>query len=256
VIEFPSYFEPADEIALAENELHVWRAWLDVDEKEYSRLASVLTEAERARANRYVFPLDRRHFTVARGTLRVLLGQYLQCAPADIRFETGRYGKLYLENHARIKFNLSHSYGLAVYAFAVERELGIDVEKIRQEFATEGIAERYFSAAERRELGQLPTQMRTKAFFHCWTRKEAYIKAHGDGLQMPLDSFDVSLTPGEPERLRSGDSDRWSLRSFHAAPEYIASIVGEGKFSSVRFWMTGAEATQARRLGVRKTGGT
>jgi 4'-phosphopantetheinyl transferase len=116
------------------------------------------------------------------------------------------------------------------------RELGIDVEKIRPQFVSEGIAERYFSVKEQRELAELPKELRDTAFFLCWTRKEAYIKAHGDGLQIPLDSFDVSFKPGEPEMLRSADSGRWSMRSFAPAPEFVAAIVAEGEIQSTRFW--------------------
>ena len=161
---------------------------------------------------------------------------YLRCPPESFQFRTGRYGKPSLAEDIPVRFNLTHSYGLALYAFAINRDLGIDVEKNRAEFASKEIAERYFSAAEQRELSQLPTEMHTDAFFLCWTRKEAYVKAHGDGLQIPLDSFDVSLTPGKPEILRSADQQRWSMRSFSPASQYVGSIVGEGKFDSINFW--------------------
>jgi 4'-phosphopantetheinyl transferase len=124
-------------------------------------------------------------------------------------------------------------------------ELGIDTEKIRPEFAGEGIAERYFSAKEQRELAEVPKELRDRAFFLCWTRKEAYIKAHGDGLQIPLDSFDVSLKPGEAEMLRSADRDRWSIRSFAPAPEFVAAIIVEGKIHSIRFWSASTDNLRA-----------
>jgi 4'-phosphopantetheinyl transferase len=225
----------ARQVALPENEIHVWRAWLDVEFPERERLSFYLSEEERARASRFVFQHDREHFLVARGRLRELLGTYLQRAPQSLAFRAGPYGKLSLVDHADLHFNLTHSYGLALYAFAMNRELGIDVEKIRPEFATEGIAERYFSAAEQSELRELPAELRTDAFFLCWTRKEAYVKAHGGGLQIPLDSFDVSLTPGAPEKLISADSQQWSMRSFQPAPEYIASLIAEGPIESLCF---------------------
>jgi 4'-phosphopantetheinyl transferase len=249
VIDSVDWSWPGDPVALSDSQIDIWRTWLDVDPQETNRLFSFLTEEERSRAGRFIFPRDRDHFAVARGTLRELLGAYLQTSPASLRFQTGLYGKPSLVDHPHVRFNLSHSYGLALYVFANNRDLGIDVEKIRPEFATEGIAERYFSLAERHELRALPEEMRTEAFFLCWTRKEAYVKAHGDGLQMPLDSFDVSLTPEEPERLRSMDSERWSMRSIRPARSYLASIVAEGQIPSLRFWNAGPSAGDALPTG-------
>lgn len=231
-----NWSRPMLPVALCENEIHIWRAWLDVEPKERDRLSLYLTEDERTRASRFVFQHDREHFAVARGRLREILGTYLQRPPQRLEFRTGPYGKLTLADCPDLRFNLTHSYGLALYAFAMNRELGIDTEKIRPEFATKGIAERYFSAAEQSELHELPVEVQTSAFFLCWTRKEAYVKAHGNGLQIPLESFDVSLTPGEPEKLRSADSERWNMRSFEPALEYIASLIAEGVPESFRFW--------------------
>jgi len=229
---------------LSNDEVHVWRAWLDVDFLERARLFSCLSEDERLRADRFIFSRDREHFVVARGRLRELLGTYLHRSPQSLEFRIGQHGKLSLPDRVDLRFNLTHSYGLALFAFAMNRELGIDVEKIRPEFASEGIAERYFSAAEQNELRGLPVELRTNAFFLCWTRKEAYVKAHGGGLQIPLDGFDVSLTPGKPETLRSTDSERWNLRSFEPAPEYIASLIGEGAPESLCFWNADVDPAQ------------
>ena len=236
-MEAVSWSRPAQDLTLRGDELHIWLAWLDVDPQQRARLCSYLSTDEVSRAERFVFPRDRDHFIVARGTLRELLGKYLHCPPNAVQFKTGRYGKLsLLEDHHHLRFNLSHSHGLALYAFCRGRELGIDAEKIRPEFTGEGIAGRYFSAAEQRELAELPEELRDMAFFLCWTRKEAYIKAHGDGLQIALDSFDVSLKPGEPETLRSADSHRWSMCSFTPAPEFVAAIIVEGEIPPIRFW--------------------
>jgi 4'-phosphopantetheinyl transferase len=245
-IDVVNWSRPAYQVELAQNELHIWLAWLDVETQERTRLCSHLSEEEIARANRFVFPRDRDHFVVARGRLRELLGKYLHCAPNAVEFKTGRYGKpSLLDDREQLRFNLSHSHGLALYGFCMGRELGIDTEKIRPGFAGEGIAERYFSVMERRELAEVPKELRDTAFFLCWTRKEAYIKAHGDGLQIALDSFDVSLKPGEPETLRSVDSSRWSLRSFVPAPEFVAAIIAEGDIQSLRFWSPGTDQVSA-----------
>jgi 4'-phosphopantetheinyl transferase len=236
VIESVKWSAPPQALTLGENEVHIWQAWLDVDAREFARLSSYLSSDELLRADRFVFPRDRHHFTVARGRLRELLGLYLKRPAESFQFRTGQYGKPYLAEDIPVRFNLTHSHGLALYGFAINHELGIDVERIRPEFASKEIAERYFSAAEQRELNQLPPEVHTDAFFLCWTRKEAYVKAHGDGLQIPLDSFDVSLTPGKPAILRSLDHERWRMHSFSPATEFVASIVGEGKFHSIKFW--------------------
>jgi 4'-phosphopantetheinyl transferase len=235
-MEAVSWSRPAHDVALQEDEVHIWLACLDVDAQERTRLTSYLSADEVSRAARFVFPRDRDHFIVARGRLRELLGKYLHCSPDAMQFKTGRYGKpSLLDDRDPLRFNLSHSHGLALYGFCMGRELGIDTEKIRPGFAGEGIAERYFSPAEQRDLAELPKELRDTAFFLCWTRKEAYIKAHGDGLQIPLDSFDVSLKPDEPARLRSVDSERWNMRSFAPAPEFVAAIIAEGEIRSTRF---------------------
>jgi 4'-phosphopantetheinyl transferase len=235
-MEAMSWSRPAQDLALEENASQIWLAWLDVDRHERTRLCSYLSKDEVSRAERFVFPRDRDHFIVARGRLRELLGKYLHSAPNAVQFKTGRRGKLsLLDDRDPLRFNLSHSHGLALYGFCIGREIGIDTEKIRAGFAGEGIAERYFSATEQRELSELPRELRDTAFFLCWTRKEAYIKAHGDGLQIPLDSFDVSLKPDKPATLRSVDSERWSVRSFTPAPEFAAAIIVEGKIRSTSF---------------------
>src|ERR1700686_1815040 len=245
-MEAVSWSRPAQVLTLRGNELHIWLACLDVDPQERTRLRSYLSADEVSRAARFVFPRDRDHFIVARGRLRELLGKYLRCSPNAVHFKTGRYGKpSLLDDRDPLRFNLSHSHGLALYGFCIGRELGIDTEKIRPGFAGEGIAERYFSATEQRDLAEVPKELRDTAFFLCWTGKEAYIKAHGDGLQIALDSFDVSLKPGEPDTLRCADSSRWSLRSFEPAPEFVAAIIAEGKFRSTRFWSSGTDHVQA-----------
>ena len=222
------------ELRLVDNEIHVWRVFLD-DERAFDH-HSVLSEDERARASRFVFPRDRDHFVTSRGILRSIIGRYLQRPAVAIDFSYEPQGKPRLRTSTPIRFNLSHSHGLAVYAFSTDREIGIDVEAIRSEVTGERIAERFFSLKELAELRSLPPEKRHEAFFLCWTRKEAYVKAQGGGLGIPLDSFEVSLTPGMPETLVSSDSDRWMLRSFEPAERYAAAVVAEGKDWCLRLW--------------------
>jgi len=198
-----------------------------------------LENDEKARAARFHFARDRNHFTACRGILRELLGRYLGSSPESIEFLYGAHGKPAhrpRDSSSPIRFNISHSHGLAVLAFVRGCEIGIDLESIRQEFAGEEIAERYFSARELVELRALPAELKPEGFFLCWTRKEAYVKARGLGLQVPLDSFSVSLTPRQPELLQSEDSHRWSLHSFKPASDFVAAIVQEGQDFHPRYW--------------------
>jgi 4'-phosphopantetheinyl transferase len=226
---------------LAEHEVHVWRAWLDLDAISTSRFYSTLSPEEKTRAAGFVLARDRDRFTVTHGILRQVLGRYLYMPPANVPIKVGPHGKPALSNEAKkdpapLHFNLSHSDGLGLFAFSLESEVGIDVEQIRPEVAKEGIEEAYFSAREQRELDALPAESRAEGFFRCWTRKEAYVKAGGEGLLLPLDSFDTSLTPGQPAVLHRVDQERWSLYSVCPEPGFIAAVVVESKKNTLKFW--------------------
>jgi 4'-phosphopantetheinyl transferase len=234
-----TWLPPPADLTLSTGELHIWRAPLDVAEEFVKGFAAHLSADEIARAEKFVFARDREHFIVARGILRMLLGRYLRKPPAGIAFCKGPRDKPYLRaetGEPPLQFNLSHSHGLALYAFAMQREVGIDLEKLRPDFASTEIAERFFSRLEQEELRALPPELRTEGFFLCWTRKEAYLKARGDGLRIPLESFDVTLTPRQPAELRSTDSARWTLLSFTPAPDYVAAAVAEGSAWSTQFF--------------------
>ena len=204
----------------------------------------MLTVDERQRAERYIFERDRTHFVVARGLLRVLLGRYLRQEPQYLRFTYGPHGKPALATDTgggALGFNVSHSHGLALYAVTRGREVGVDVERIRPEVAQEKIAERFFSPREVTVLRALPTPLQAAAFFACWTRKEAYIKAKGEGLALPLDQFDVSLAPGEPAALSHTAWDPqeaacWALQDLAPAPGYRAAVAGAGHDWHLTCW--------------------
>jgi 4'-phosphopantetheinyl transferase len=222
-----------------DQEIHVWRAYLDGEEIGLHRFEETLARDEKARANRFVFPQDRNRYVAARGALRELLGRYLNRSPTELEFDYTSKGKPSLRaalNERSIQFNVAHSRGLALLAFALGRNLGIDVEFVRPEFPADEIAERYFSPKEVMELRTLPRSLRAEGFYLCWTRKEAYIKATGEGLHVPLESFSVSLTPGRPERLESVDSSRWSMRSLYPDPLYAGALVAEGQHWRLRQW--------------------
>ncbi len=210
---------------LSESEIHLWIESLECSPTDLLGLASILSPDERARADRFHFARHRDRFIAARGRLRQILGAYLSTEPAALAFSYNAYGKPSLDD--QLRFNLSHSGTKAVYAIANGRELGIDIEQMQPAFANERIPEMFFSPGEVAELRSLPPDTQTLAFFRCWTRKEAYVKARAEGLSIALDSFDVSLRPDEPARfLRNGEG--WSIYSFEVEPDYLGAIVAEG----------------------------
>lgn len=230
---------PEADLLLTDLDVHVWRAFPDSECAQPHLLEALLSDEERARASRYVFPRDRDRFLSTRGILRSLLSRYLGRPPSAIEFAYEPAGKPALRplsSDPRISFNVSHSGAMAVYAFSSCRDVGIDVEAVRFNNTNQGLAERFFSTAERAELLSLPVEKRNEAFFRYWTCKEAYVKARGVGLGIPLNSFDVSLAHGRPERLAGDDSARWMLRSFRPAEGYVGAVVAEGKNWGLRFW--------------------
>lgn len=202
-----------------------------------STLLESLDTGERERAARFHFEHDRNRFIVAHGALRIILSRYLNVTPVRLRFGFNAYGKPSLDDEAgasKIRFNMSHSGGLALYAVAFEREIGVDVEYMRADLAGKEIAERFFSRRETEALNTLAPEVLTEAFFNCWTRKEAYIKARGEGLSHPLHAFSVSLVPGEPAALLSVEGDaqelaRWTLVELMPNPDYKAALACEGR---------------------------
>lgn len=205
----------------------------------------VLSAAEIARADRFVFDSDRLNFVAARWALRTLLSRYLGVAPEDVPIDEAGSGKPYtskLLKGKKLKFNLSHSGGVSIAAFALDKELGVDIECIRSDVAFDDLAERYFAKPEKEALWRLDPAARELAFWATWTRKEAYVKALGEGLQVPLDSFSVSVEPAEEApALISQDQKRWGLRAFIACRGYICACAVENPVQRLDFWDFTAE---------------
>ena len=219
--------------------VHVWRIGLDQADDSLERFRRTLEPHELERAGRFHFEKHRRHFIVARGFLRTVVGRYLKTQPETLRFEYGAYGKPTLASEHGLRFNLSHSNEVALLAVTLDAELGVDVEHIRADFATEDIARRFFSRAEVEMFNALPKEEQVAAFFRCWTRKEAYIKAIGKGLSQALDEFDVTLAPGiAPVLLRAKEDDasRWLLRDISVGEGYAGALVVERPVAEVRFF--------------------
>ncbi len=223
---------------LRPNEIHVWLNPLVIEASTQSLLHSYLSADEKQRAARFHFERDRIRFIATRGTLRTLLGQYLRKQPGELQLRLGQQGKPALapESAGRsLSFNLSHSEDVAVFAFGWNRNIGVDVERIRPGVGHEDIAHYHFSAGEVRSLASLPPENRVEGFFFCWTRKEAYIKASGRGLQIPLDSFDVNLEPGTPACFLRGVDPSWRIIGFEADQQYPAALVYDGLPADLRF---------------------
>jgi 4'-phosphopantetheinyl transferase len=227
---------PPVSLSLEAGEVHVWRLTL---EQPIGRFIGLLDPDELTRANRFHFDKDRRHFIVARGFLRVLLGRYLTNEPKELKFVYGAYGKPALAQEGLLRFNMSHSHGMALYALTEGRDVGVDVEYMRADFTGDDIARRFFSPFEVQSLCGLPDADRVESFFRCWTRKEAYIKATGRGLSQPLDAFDVTLAPGETAallRTDEGSHERWSMANVEVGPGYAGAVAVEGPITTIRHW--------------------
>lgn len=232
-----------DTLHLPARDVHVWRVPLDLSPQRREGLAMALSEDERERAEHFYFERHRHRFIVARGALRAVLARYLGLAPGKIRFNYGSRGKPFLAapTGTRLRFNLAHSHDLALLAVAQGRELGIDVEHRRPISDAADIAARFFSPRECAQFHEVAAADVPHAFLNCWTRKEAYIKATGDGLSRPLDSFDVSFLPGEPPRLTvlndPVETERWRMHALSPGPDYVAALVVEGPTALLSYWM-------------------
>jgi len=191
---------------------------------------------------RFRLEKDRRRYLIGRGLLRSLLGVYLNRAPQDLRFETTAAGKPHLASGlGQLQFNVSHSGEYVLIAITDDRAVGIDVEAVHDDFDVDEVAVHFFSANERRDLETFTGRVKIEAFYNCWTRKEAYVKARGEGLSLPLDQFDVSLRPGEPARLiatrpNPAEATRWQLSGLDVADGYRAALAIEGQGWTPRFW--------------------
>jgi len=227
---------PPVDLDLPSGDIHVWRGALDQPQSRVRRLAELLSDAERARAERYHFEKDKRRYIVSQGQLRAILGRYLDLRPEQVTFCQGHRGKPVLAQRFGVDelcFNMSHSHELALCAVTRGARIGIDVEYVRPVADADQIVERYFAEPEKRAFRSVPPGQRQTAFFNGWTRKEAYLKAIGEGLYHPLDGFAVSLAPGEPERFLYIDGDehqalQWSLCALNPGPGYIAALAVEG----------------------------
>jgi 4'-phosphopantetheinyl transferase len=248
-----SGFRVESPLSLPQGEVQLWRIDLEAVGADESSWQSTLSPDELERASRFHFARDRQRFAVSRSVLRTLLAGYLATEPAGVTFSYSKNGKPSLgPEHAstNIEFNISHSGEATLLAFACGREIGVDVEQIRRDFDVQAIARRFFSVNEQEQLAEVPAGKSADAFFRCWTRKEAYIKAIGDGLSLPLSEFDVALDSGESNALLAtrpdaSEAERWLLREAPAGPGYVAALCVRGRDCKLNHW-SGAGRSSSR----------
>lgn len=230
-----------DNLTLSDEEAHIWRADLEHDVCFQSSYLKILSPDEKNRAQKFRFTRDSRNFIIARGILRSLIGKYLEINPAEISFQYSEFGKPGIADNHSLQFNISHSQNIALFAFIKKHHVGVDVEFVNPAIDVKDIAEKFFSTNEIMKLLALPEKQQTLGFFNCWTRKEAFIKAVGEGLSFPLNKFEVSLEPDKPAKLLAAewepkDVSKWSIYSISPGLNFVGSLAIEGLVEKVKFW--------------------
>lgn len=229
---------------LLNDDIHVWRASLEVPSARLEYLYRMLSEDEVNRAKQYCFEQVRRRFIIRRGLLRCILSGYLGQSPREISFSYNSYGKpalVSISGKPALYFNVSHSGALVLYAITQNQEVGVDIERIRLVEDAEDIVKRFFSSREKAEFSTLPERIKKQAFFTCWTRKEAVIKAMGQGLSYRLNKFSVSMIPDEKTRLvkTKGHENKetiWCLKAIRLRAGYVAAVAVEEYDLFIRHW--------------------
>jgi 4'-phosphopantetheinyl transferase len=244
MIALDPWLSPPQQPELEPNDVHVWRVSLHTASIHAKSLFKLLTPDEVDRALRFHFQRDRDRFVIVRGVLRILLSTYIRIPSGQVRLQYSARGRPSLapgQSDILLDFNVSHSQELALLAFRRGQAVGIDVEYVRQDIVHEQIAEHFFSAQEVASLRALPGDLRAAAFFHCWTRKEAFIKATGEGLSRPLDQFSMSLVPGEAARLlavqgQPEEISKWFIQDVEPGPGYAAALVAQSPVEHIHHW--------------------
>ena len=235
---------PAEPMAIAGADIHVWAFMLGESERIVGAWRELLSDDEKHRADRFVFDRDRNRWIVARGVLRHLLARYCGVAPVAIAFHYASAGKPAIAPGvaatARVTFNLAHSRDRALLAVACDREIGVDLEHVRDDFDPLPIARRYFFGAELAAIQAAPSASQRDAFFRHWVAKEAVLKASGAGLSLPLDSFGVTFnSDGSIARVRSTDSaaldDALVVRMLPLEDSWHGGVAASGDRCELRF---------------------
>jgi len=238
---WPSCTRPGE---LGKAEAHLWVVALELVPEKLPDFRSILSPDERERASRFLSDGDARRYMAARASLRSLLGAYVGIEPGELRFTYDRFGKPGLGGEAQadaVRFSVSHSEGFGLFGFVKEHRMGVDVERIRAGIDVENLAKNHFSRNEFEKLRSQPSDRQLEAFFCCWTRKEAYLKARGEGMSHGLDRFEVSVTPDEPVTILCADDDpdvsrRWTLEHLTPEPGYLGAAAVETDNVTFRYF--------------------
>ena len=224
--EFAEYPGNASVPTLGQNDIHVWFVYASSNPLQQAEYKCLLSRDELERMARFRFERDRQAFVFAHGLLRSLLAGYLQLPPGELRFDYSGHAKPSISATTNMQFNLSHTAGAVLVGVCRNREIGVDIEKVRSDFELMSIAARFFTRKERESLLHLTEPERAEAFFHCWTRKEAVLKARGDGLSFPLDRVEVSVTPEEAiVGVQTGtEEQRWRVMPLNVRAGYVAAV--------------------------------
>ena len=227
------WLSPPADLRLQNNEVHVWRSTLDLPTELFAKL---LSSDEQVRADRFRFNQHRQRFIAGRGILRSLLGHYLQIPPDQVQFIYSEKGKPSLANQ-RLQFNVAHSQGLALYAVALDRPVGVDLEQVRAIVDLNALTQRFFSPNEHAAICNLPLDQQSQAFFRYWTCKEAYLKATGEGLAK-LQALEISLSSNQAclTKIPQGSIEDWHLRELAPAEEFVGAIVASSQNCSFTCW--------------------
>lgn len=227
---------------LPDSTIHVWCATFSGLHTDLPHYISLLSLDEKERSQRFHFAEDQNHYILGRGLLRTLLGSYINMEPAQIEFNYGKYGKPALKSRSDlgVEFNLAHSNDLILYAIGRHARVGIDIEYIRPMPDMDNFAQHFFSADEITMIGSLSGRAKEEAFFKLWTCKEAFLKAHGNGLATPLDQVEISLSNNGTANLESIDADKekarhWHLKIFTPMQDYQAAIAIDGHDRQITF---------------------
>lgn len=241
-----------DSIVPRTGDVDLWRVALDRDPTSINALFELLSADEKARANKYVFAKDKRHFIAGRGALRKIIGGYLDVSPEEIRFSTNRFGKPFLSTNDRdLRFNVSHACGIGVVAVSFGRELGVDIEFVDRNFDVWSVAASVLSPAEFAQMRSLASSSQAAMFFAGWTRKEAFLKAMGDGLSSSDELQRAVSLIGDKGVFRSSEENivtDWSLTSFEIHKDFKASLVVEGSIGSLKFWQLDSSGSRENEV--------
>jgi 4'-phosphopantetheinyl transferase len=241
----PTWGSPPQRPALRDDEVHLWFVPLQISVAEIQSLTETLSSDERMRATRFHFERDQRRFIAARGTLKRILGKYLDLAPEKVEFHYGTHGKPTVHTQAQdgaLRFNLSHAHELALVAVTNAREVGVDIEHSARAVDANGIVERFFASHEQTMYESVPPGEKQELFLRYWTCKEAFAKATGQGLSLPLKQIEILLTPNSPARLASTvagapSGRQWTLHELRPSDEQFGALVVEGPGDfKIKFW--------------------